>query len=205
MSNTFSQKYFSRRRSMNPWACGLVLKHSLASESELRRRCLINREPVYRVAEQLGLDAEQARGAVRLLKECRVSRKRLACVAMMDPGLEDEDIAEMFGEPVSWATGVRKNIKRLKRNEPIPAHLEYLDDGLCHGDPSPSEILERAADIRSRRAADEQDKPKRIKYWRATVPQRPAPRAGGGTQVGRRDPVWRQMRLPWEEAGDTES
>ena len=192
---------------MNPWACGLALRHSLAWESELRRRCLINQEPVCRVADQLGLDAEQARGAVRLLKACRVSRKRLACVAMLDPGLEDEDIAEMFSEPVAWATGVRRDMKRLKRKEPIPSHLEYLDDGLCHGDPGPSEILERAAEIRSRRPADQQDKPKGITsiHWRTTVPKRPAYRPGSGAQVGRRDAVWRQMRMPWEEAGDTES
>jgi len=152
----------------------------------------------------LGLCFKQAQGAVRLLKAVNVSRERLACVVMLDPGLEDEDIAEIFSQPIDWARSVRQQKDLLRLKEPIPTELEYLDDSFFPGDPSPSEVLERAAEIRAQRPADEQDKPKNIKsiHWRATVQDRPAQRTGGRAEVGRGTQAFRQMCLPWEEAGD---
>ena len=190
---------------MSVWDCGLVLRHSLAYEAELRRRCLTNREPATKVASDLGLCSKQCQGAVRLLKEVRVSRERLACVVMLDPGLEDEDIAEIFSEPIDWARGVRQQEDLLRLKEPIPTELEYLDDSFCPGDPSPSEVLERAAEIRAARPPEYQTVPKQIKsiHWRAPVQDRPAQRAGSGTQVGGVPAGVGQMRFPWEEAGDS--
>lgn len=130
---------------------------------ELRRRCLVNKETATDVADDLGLDREQCRGAVRLLRAVNVSRERLACVVMLDPGLEDEDVAEMFDLPVEWAVGVRRQMDRLRLEEPIPEHLEYIDDGLVRGDPSPREILERAAELRALRDAGEPVTRNRIK------------------------------------------
>ena len=190
---------------MSVWDCGLGLRHSLAYEAELRRRCLTNREPATKVASDLGLCSKQCQGAVRLLKEVRVSRERLACVVMLDPGLEDEDIAEIFCEPIDWARGVRQQKDLLRLKEPIPTELEYLDDSFFPEDPSPSEVLERAAEIRAARPADEQERPKNIRsiHWRAPVQDRSAQRTGSGAPVGGIPSLVRQMRFPWQETGDS--
>lgn len=138
----------------------------------------MNREPSVYVAMSCGLDPEQLRGAVRLLKHCNPSKQRLAAVAMRDPGLEDDDIAEMFFESPAWARRVREQIEHLRESEPIPLHLEYLDDGLSPDDPSPSEILDRAAAIRSQRPDSEKES--RIKPLSLHVTRGPA------TEVQRR-------------------
>lgn len=136
---------------MNVWDGGFVLRHSLACEEEIRRRCLVNRETAREVAESLDLDRRQVAGAVRLFREVNVSLDRLACVVMLDQGLEDCDVAEMFCRPVSWAKSVRRRMSSIRAAEPIPVLLEYLDDGLQPEDPSPSEILARAEAIRAAR------------------------------------------------------
>lgn len=129
--------------------CSVGLRHALGFADELRRRCLVNREPAKVVAKSLGLDVEQTHGVVRLLKNVgQVSPERLAVVAMRDWGLTDEDIAEIFGRSERWARVVRAMQDEIRAEEPIPEHLEFLDAGLQQGDPSPAEIRERAAELR---------------------------------------------------------
>ena len=125
------------------------LRHALAFAGELTRRCLVNKEPAYAVAVSLRLDQEQTAGAVRLLKAFpNLSPERLALVVMRDPGMEDEDIAEIFGRSQRWAQVVRSQAEEIRAEEPIPYELEFLDSGLQPGDPMPDEIKARAAELR---------------------------------------------------------
>jgi hypothetical protein len=133
--------------------CGMRLRHALAFAEQIHRRCVINKEASKWVASDLGVDVAQTEGAVRLLKKlCRPpSRERLALVAMRDPGLDDADIAEMFDMPVAWATDVRERAEELRVAEPISEYLEYLEEGLRPGDPTPAEILVQAEQLRMQR------------------------------------------------------
>ena len=119
------------------------LRHSLALAAELRRRCLTNKERVKRVAESLDLDTPQVLGALRILRLGEFSPERLALVAMRDYGLDDADIAEMWGRSERWARLVRENAEEIRAAEPIPEELEYLDAGLYPGDPSPEDVATR--------------------------------------------------------------
>lgn len=119
---------------------------------ELRRRCIVNGEAAGDVAGDLGVEAEQAQGAVRLLRACpALSTERAATVVMRDWGMEDEDIAEIFGRPLYWAQLVRERRAELEANEPIPTGMDYLDSGLQPGDPSPEEIYALAMELRRTR------------------------------------------------------
>jgi hypothetical protein len=122
----------------------------LAFAGQIRHRCLINKEAAKWVAADLGLDVAQTEGAVRLLKKLPrpPSRERLALVAMRDPGLDDADIAEMFAMPIAWAADVRDRCEELRVAEPISEYLEYLEEGLRPGDPTPAEILVQAERLR---------------------------------------------------------
>jgi hypothetical protein len=128
---------------------GVRLRHSLAHAADLHRRCVVNGETIKPVAKSLGLDPEQAVGAVRLLKaHWPVSPERLALIAMRDWGLEDADIGEMWGRSERWAQLVRENADEIRDAEPVPWQLEYLDAGLQPGDPDPSELWARAKEVR---------------------------------------------------------
>ena len=87
---------------------------------------------------------------MRLLKSLsyKPSPERLALVAMRDPGLDDADIAEMFGRSVAWARVVREQRSEIEAEEPVRLALEYLDDGLQPGDPMPEEVLSVAEELR---------------------------------------------------------
>lgn len=125
------------------------LRHALGFAADLHRRCVVNREAAKHVAQELGLEQEQTEGAVRLLKaHPRLSPERLALVAMLDPGLDDGDIAEIFGRSPRWAAVVRSQADEIRAEEHIPIQLEYLDSGLQPGDPMPGEIKARAAELR---------------------------------------------------------
>lgn len=129
-------------------ARGGGLRHALGFAEDLHRRCVVGGEPVMHVAASLGVDWEQAAGAVRLLRaHPTLSPERAAVVIMRDWGMDDSDIAEIFGRSVRWARIVREQADEIRRAEPIPEHLEYLDAGLQKGDPSPAEIQERARQI----------------------------------------------------------
>lgn len=101
--------------------CGVRLRHALAFARDVWRRAILNKESCLRIANSLELDEEQVKAAAALLRRANriPSRERLALVAMRDPGLNDEDIAEMFEMPEEWASKVRKNSDRIMAAEPI--------------------------------------------------------------------------------------
>lgn len=145
------------------WAFWLALearfggrvRHALGCEEEIRRRCVVGGESAKRVAKSLGLDPHQVVGAVRIFKRGRWSPERLACVVMLDPGMNDEDIAEIFGRSVRWAQVVRRKRKQIKRDEPMPRSLVWFDPYLQRHDPSPAEIESRAKDVRENGVPDD--------------------------------------------------
>lgn len=135
---------------------GFVLRHALGEADELWRRCVVNRETAKRAAKAMGLPYGQVKGSVRLLKKFGTlpSRERLATVVMRDYGLDDNDIAEMFGKSPRWAAQVRANIEELRELEPVDSAYEFIDDGLRPEDPCPEEIRRRAEAIRANRPSN---------------------------------------------------
>jgi hypothetical protein len=138
------------------WAFGNVsgtsLHHACAHADELYRRCVINGESPRTVARRLKLSQSQAEGVVRIVRRHgRRSPERMALVAMRDWGLDNQDIAEMFGRSVKWASVVREQADEIRLEEFIQPALEYLDTGLVQGDPAPEEILRIAAELRAKR------------------------------------------------------
>ena len=133
--------------------CGLGSVHPLAFAGQLWHRVIVNKEQVARVARQLGLCPEPCSGVVRLMKAAgRVpSRERLAVICQLDPGYDDRDVGEVFGESAEWSASVRRNAALIREVEPIPTALEWYDGGLKPFDPTPEEILQRALEARSNR------------------------------------------------------
>lgn len=131
--------------------CGIVLRHALAEARDLWRIARTNQEGVKAAAKKMGLCPRQCGGVMRLLVAFGgiPSRERLATVVMRDPGLMDEDVAEMFGMSVRWAASVRSRIEELRAAEPVPERYEFVDEGLRPGDPTPYEIAKRAEAIRA--------------------------------------------------------
>jgi len=129
--------------------CGIRLRHSLAFGPVLWRRCRINQESADHVASGLGLEVGQVRGSVRLLKTVSKlpSPERLALVVMRDPGLDDADIAEIFGRSERWALLVRAQAEEIRKEERIPEQAEWIDDGLQPDYPTPDEIMDRASEL----------------------------------------------------------
>jgi len=124
----------------------------LVFAGQLWHRVIVNGEMPMTVGRSLGLTKGATVGVLRLLRQCEKmpSQERLAVVAMIIPDVTDEDVAEWFGKSVEWAANVRANADAIRREEYIPAHLEYIDDGYQLGDPSPEEIQSRAMEIRQR-------------------------------------------------------
>jgi hypothetical protein len=122
----------------------------LAYAADLWRMCIVNRIPAKLAAKTLRLDKEQTEGSVRLLRSCRrlPSPERLALVVMNDPGLDDADVAEMFGRSKRWATTVRSQADAIRYEEFIDARFEWLEENLQADHPKPDEILRRAMAIR---------------------------------------------------------
>lgn len=139
--------------------CGIVLRHSLAHANDLWRMCVVNRMTIARAAKSMDLPTPQCEGVVRLLKQFGgvPSIERLASIAMRDWGLDDSDIAEIFGRSQRWARDVRARIRELREFEPIPERYEFLDEGLQPEDPCPEEIYRRAAEIRAARTHNYKD------------------------------------------------
>lgn len=136
-------------------------RHALGFAAEIKRRCVINKETCVRVANDLQLEASTVVGVARILTHGDYSPERLACVAMLDWGFDDTDIAEIFGRSKRWAAVVRSQMNEIRAEEPMPSELEYLDGGLRPEDPSPEEIARRCKAVRangiplSRRKKDE--------------------------------------------------
>jgi hypothetical protein len=130
--------------------CGVGLHHPLAYAGQLWHRVLINQETVLRVARDLGFEANVCRGVLRLLKKAgRVpSKERLAVICQLDPGYDDADVGEVFGETAEWSASVRRHAAMIREAEPIPEKFEWFDDGLRPSDPTPEEIYARAKEVR---------------------------------------------------------
>lgn len=124
------------------------LRHALGCADELRARCVEGRQTARQAASELGLGIGQTFGAIRILRHDHYSPERLACVVMRDWGLDDEDIAEMFGRSVRWARVVRAQADEIRAEEPMPSWAEYPDAGLRPEDPSPEEIAQRCMEVR---------------------------------------------------------
>jgi len=69
-------------------------------------------------------------------------------ICQLDPGYDDADIAEVFGQTAEWSAAVRRDADELRGAEWIPAQLEWLDDGLRPSDPPPAELYKRAKEAR---------------------------------------------------------
>jgi len=136
--------------------CGLGSTHPLAFAGQLWHRVVINQEQVARVARQLGIEPGVCRGVVRMLKGFgRVpSRERLAVICQLDHGYNDADVGEVFGESAEWSASVRRHAALIREAEPIAAQLEWYDEGLKPFDPTPSEILQRALEVRGNRGME---------------------------------------------------
>jgi len=141
--------------------CGLGSTHPLAFAGQLWHRVIINHENLARVAKQLGLCPEVCRGLVRMMKAVgRVpSRERLAVICQLDPGYNDRDVGEVFGESAEWSASVRRHTALIREAEPMEASLEWYDDGLKPFDPTPDEILQRALEVRSNRGVERKPSP----------------------------------------------
>jgi len=111
-------------------AFGRGVRHSLAFVHTLHRRCVINREAAGRVASQLSLDQQQVEGVVRLLRAINYlpSFERLALIAQRDPGLDDNDIGEIFGKTPDWSEAVRERADAIRLSEHIPIQYEVLTE-----------------------------------------------------------------------------
>jgi len=142
----------------------IVLRHSLAFAAEIHRRVVINRETSFQVAQDLGLRTKQVQGAARLLRDVQSipSPERLALVVMHDPGLDDNDIAEIFGRTRRWVQLVKDHKDELLQTELIAPELEWLEEGLQPDMPSPAEIWSHAE--RLRLARQPRHRPKNAKF-----------------------------------------
>lgn len=127
-------------------------RHALGFAEEIKRRCNVNGEQCAKVARDLGFEKCSVMGVYRIFRHRdKVSPERLACIAMLDWGLDDEDIGEIFGRPKRWAAVVRSQMDEIRAEEPLPKDLEYLDGGLGPEDPSPAEIAARCKEVLSLR------------------------------------------------------
>ena len=127
------------------------LDHCLGFAREVFRRVLINREGVSKVAEQCQ-QAEQAfESIIRIHLHCRrcPSDERLACIAMNDPTLTDEDIGDIFGRTTRWGFQVRAHRAEFEEAEPIPEELCWFVGHITKTDPMPDVIRHRCARVQA--------------------------------------------------------
>lgn len=128
--------------------CAGPLRHALGFPDAIHLRCCVKGESAKSVARDLRLDPHQVLGAAKIFAHGKFSPERLACVVMLDHGMEDEDIAEIFGRSVRWARVVREQRREIEAEEPIPEDLMWFDPELQRDHPSPGEIEIRARDVR---------------------------------------------------------
>lgn len=137
-----------RRNAPGPKRSG----HCLAFVEELHRRVLINREPLGVVRGQLGVDDCAAEGILKILRHCAgvPSQERIACIAMQDPGLDDNDVADICEMSVEWARNCRAIRDRIEASEVIPENLCWFAGHITRKDPTPEEIRVRSAEQRAK-------------------------------------------------------
>lgn len=142
------------------------LDHCLGFVRELHRRCVVNGEGVWHVAEQCEQSTAAFNNIVFMLRTIGrlPSDERLACIAMQDPGLDDEDIGDIFGRTTRWARAVRAARDDIEVADFIPAQLTWFAGHITRCDPTPEEIRERCAAALA---------------LRPSLPLRPAHRRGG--------------------------
>ena len=140
-------------QSLGPGHGGNGLRHALAFAGTLKRRCWINGESVMDVCRDLDICWEQAVGAVRMIRHLRgvPSVPRLIAAAMRDWGLDDADLAEMFGCSPEAVAAVRANVGAIRAREPFPDDIEMQCAWILPDDPSPEELAERARSVREAR------------------------------------------------------
>lgn len=94
-----------------------------------------------RVADRLGLDREQVMAAKQFLASAKSCPPPEVCagVASLDPGLTDDDIAEMFGRSSKWAKMARE--RREEFCQELGVTLSF-EPWVMQGDPKPWEIWE---------------------------------------------------------------
>lgn len=125
------------------------LRHVLGFAADVHRRCNINGELAARVAESLGFERGAVYGLAKLLRSGTFSPERLAVTAMLDPCLDDDDIAEIFGRSLKWARIVREQQGEIRSAEPMDESLEWFDPDFQPDDPLPDEIRRRAMEVRA--------------------------------------------------------
>ena len=126
--------------------------HCLAFFAELHRRVIVNREPIGIVRYKLRMDEGACDGMLKILRHCGgvPSKERIACIAMQDPGFDDQDIADICDESVDWARQCRAQREAIEQREVIPEDLCWFSGHITKRDPTPEEIRVRCAEQRAR-------------------------------------------------------
>lgn len=126
------------------------LVHAAGFAGDLRRRVIVNGESSRKVADDMSLEWGQVNGICKILRyRFNVSPERLAICVMWDPGMEDCDIAEIFGRSLKWASIVRAQRDEIRAEEYLPSCLEWPDPDCQPEDPTPEQIRDRAAELRA--------------------------------------------------------
>lgn len=115
------------------------MRHCLARAADIRRDCVVNGITAATWAARHDFDVEQVRAARAVVVAAGRAPSPEACaaLAMLDYGLDDSDIAEMFGRSERWATTVRGQRLEILEEEGIkPSFEQWMMDG----DPTPEEI-----------------------------------------------------------------
>lgn len=118
---------------------------------EIWRRVSELRQAATRVARELGLPRWVVVKMVLIFRALGgpPSQERMCVCTLLHPDLTDEMIADLFGRNVRWVNSVRLRTDEIRSREPFAPHLEYLDEGFRHGDPTPAEIAAEVRNIRS--------------------------------------------------------
>jgi len=136
-------------------ARGVMSRSVFAHAATLHRRCVINNEPTTTVAPKMRLELEEVQGMVRLLKAAKriPTPERLAVVAQLDPGLDDSDVADIFGQTPEWSAWVRQNADAIRASHPLPPAVEWLTEDLQPDSVTALQIADGCRELRNLRDA----------------------------------------------------
>lgn len=130
---------------------GNGLRHALAYADDLHRWCVKGSMGTWDAAERLGLDYYQTVGVLSLTRyRWPLPVERLATVLMLDWGMDDADVAEVFGRSERWASLVREQQDEIRALFPIPLAVEQRAAEIHSDDVPPDELWERAKSLRQR-------------------------------------------------------